>query len=104
MPVTWVESCPNSSGEGRQKVHVKVSLDGHLVPVLLILIPVHPVAHLPSVCLCWALSHWQELPGRCSVLSFPLLQKAIRRNSGFSHLGWVVTISGGHLACDQQEL
>lgn len=47
----------------------------HRVPVLLIFIPVHPVAHLPSVCLCWAHSHWQELPGWCLVLSFPLLQK-----------------------------
>lgn len=47
----------------------------HVVPVLLILVPVHPVPHLPSVCLCWAQGHWQELPGHCLVLSFPLLQK-----------------------------
>lgn len=47
----------------------------HIVPVLLILVPVHPVPHLPSVCLCWAQSHWQELPGHCLVLPFPLLQK-----------------------------
>lgn len=35
---------------------------------------------------------------------FPSSAKAMRRNAGFSHPGWVSTLSGHHLPCGQQGL
>lgn len=66
---------------------------GLLLPMILYLIPAHLVVCLPSVCLCWVQSHWQELPGRCFVMpASPLLLKVVRSNSGFSPVS-IVTFS-----------
>lgn len=63
------------------------------LPMVFIPIPVHPVACLPSVCLCWARSHWQELAEWCPVPFFPLLLEGIRSNTGFSHTSHLPLIS-----------
>lgn len=79
--VAWAGSCPNSSGEGRRKAHMKVSLSGHCAPDF----DTCPSSGTSAFCV--SLLGSDSLAGiTLTVLAFfSSSAKVIRRNAGFSH-------------------